>query len=67
MHGRYDMVCPLDNAVSLHNVWPDSQLNIIRDAGHSSSEPSIIDALVCATREMARRFRPNDPSDDASD
>ncbi|WP_101758899.1 prolyl aminopeptidase [Oceanicoccus sp. KOV_DT_Chl] len=67
VHGRYDMVCPLDNAVALHNVWPDSQLNIVRDAGHSSSEPSIIDALVRATRDMARRFRPEDEGDDASD
>ena len=67
VHGRYDMICTLDNAVSLHNVWPDSQLNIIRDAGHASSEPSITDALVRATRDMARRFRPDDEGDDASD
>ncbi len=58
VHGRYDMICTLDNAVALHNVWPDSQLNIIRDAGHASSEPSIVDALVRATRDMIRRFRP---------
>jgi proline iminopeptidase len=67
IHGRYDMICTLDNAVSLHNVWPDSQLNIIRDAGHASSEPSIADALVRATRDMAKRFRPHDEGDDASD
>ena len=67
VHGRYDMICTLDNAVSLHDVWPDSQLNIIRDAGHASSEPSITDALVRATRDMARRFRPDDEGDDASD
>ncbi|NIB39369.1 prolyl aminopeptidase [Pseudomaricurvus alkylphenolicus] len=56
VHGRYDMICPLDNAQALHQVWHDSQLHIIRDAGHSSREPSIIDALVRATRSMARRF-----------
>ncbi len=67
VHGRYDMVCPLDNAVSLHNVWPDSQLNIVRDAGHASSEPSITDALIRATRDMVRRFRPDDQDGDASD
>lgn len=67
VHGRYDMICTLDNAVSLHNAWPESQLNIIRDAGHASSEPGIVDALVRATRDMARRFRPEDNGDDASD
>ena len=50
------MICTLDNALSLHDVWPDSQLNIIRDAGHASSEIGIIDALVRATDDMAHRF-----------
>ncbi len=62
VHGRYDMVCPLDNAQSLHHVWHDSELHIIRDAGHASREPSIIDALVRATRSMARRFSDVNPS-----
>lgn len=67
VHGRYDMVCPLDNAVALNDVWPDSELYIVRDAGHSAAEPSIVDALVRATREMAKLFRPDDEGDDASD
>ncbi len=54
IHGRYDMVCPLDNAFTLHKAWPDSELQIIRDAGHSAHEPSIVDALVKATNDMAR-------------
>jgi len=53
IHGRYDMVCPLDNAFQLHRAWPDSELQIIRDAGHSSHEPSIVDALIKATNAMA--------------
>ncbi len=56
VHGRYDMVCPLDNAFDLHSAWPESQLNIVRDAGHSAMEPGIIDALIRATRNMANRF-----------
>lgn len=56
IHGRYDMVCPLDNALQLHHHWPDSELHIIRDAGHASKEPSIIDALVRATQDMARQL-----------
>ncbi|GLS25809.1 prolyl aminopeptidase [Marinibactrum halimedae] len=56
VHGRYDMICPLDNAMELHNQWMSSELNIIRDAGHASREPGIVDALVRATKEMARRY-----------
>jgi len=54
VHGRYDMVCTLDNAYKLHNAWERSELHIIRDAGHAASEPSITDALVNATNIMAR-------------
>lgn len=56
VHGRYDMVCPLDNAVSLNECWLDSELDIIRDAGHSASEPAIIDALIKACERMSERF-----------
>jgi len=56
VHGRYDMVCPLDNAFALHKAWPSSELHIVRDAGHSAAEPGIIDALVKATHDFARRL-----------
>ncbi len=55
IHGRYDMVCPLDNALSLHQAWPGSQLQIIRDAGHAASEPGITDALIRATDRLVDR------------
>ncbi|MFT5483249.1 MAG: proline iminopeptidase [Halieaceae bacterium] len=56
IHGRYDSVCPLDQAFELHRHWPDAQLNIIRDAGHAATEPGTTDALIRATNEMAQRF-----------
>ena len=56
VHGRYDMVCPLDNAWRLHNAWAVSELHIVRDAGHSGGESGNIDALVRATRTMAIRL-----------
>lgn len=56
VHGRFDMVCPLESAFALYRAWPGSQLFIIRDAGHAATEPSIIDALIRATRDMASRF-----------
>lgn len=57
VHGRYDMVCPLDNAVTLHERWDSSELYIIRDAGHSASEPGITDALIRATGDLARELK----------
>ena len=56
VHGRYDAICPLENAHSLHEAWPESQLHIIRDGGHSAFEPTIADALIRATRDIANRF-----------
>ncbi|MDM3871478.1 prolyl aminopeptidase [Porticoccus sp. W117] len=56
VHGRYDAVCPVDQAFALHRVWPQARLEIIRDAGHASSEPGTLDALVKATDEMANKL-----------
>lgn len=49
VHGRYDVVCPVQNAWDLHKVWPEAQLHIIPDAGHSAWEPGILDKLIEAT------------------
>ncbi|MDO8596833.1 MAG: prolyl aminopeptidase [Sulfuricaulis sp.] len=54
VHGRYDIVCPIENAWDLHRAWPEAQLEIIPDAGHSASEPGIVNALVRATTDMHR-------------
>jgi proline iminopeptidase len=56
VHGRYDVICPLDNAWALHHAWPNSELQIIRDAGHAASEVGITDALVRAANQIARRL-----------
>lgn len=63
VHGRYDVICPLDNAWALHQAWPNSELFIIRDAGHSAGEPGIVDALVRASNEMAQRLLGLEPED----
>ncbi len=49
VHGRYDVVCPLQNAWDLKAAWPEAELEIIADAGHSAFEPGHTDALVRAT------------------
>jgi len=53
VHGRYDVVCPLESAWELHKAWPQADFNIIANAGHSASEKGIIDALVKATHDMS--------------
>ncbi|HUS12488.1 MAG TPA: prolyl aminopeptidase [Pyrinomonadaceae bacterium] len=54
VQGRYDVVCPIISAWDLHRAWPEAQLKIVPDAGHSISEPGIIDALVEATDAFGR-------------
>ncbi|MCV6588236.1 MAG: prolyl aminopeptidase [Marinobacterium sp.] len=56
VHGRYDMVCPVKQALELHAVLPEAQLHIVRDAGHSSMEAGTIDNLVRATNDFACRL-----------
>lgn len=56
VHGRYDMICPIDQAFALHRAWPQARLEVVTDAGHAASEPGIARALVQATREMLERY-----------
>ncbi len=53
VQGRYDVVCPMVTSWELHKVWPRAEYLVIPDAGHSVSEPGIIDALVTATDRFA--------------
>jgi len=56
VHGRYDVVCPVDNAYELGQHWLSGQLQIIREAGHSAFEAGNTDALIKATRDTALRI-----------
>lgn len=53
VQGRYDMCCPVDSAWQLHRAWPEAELMIVPDAGHSAFEPGINRALVSATDKFA--------------
>ena len=52
VHGRYDMVCPIEQAYLLSEQLPLAQLEIVRDAGHSAFEPGITDRLIHATDQF---------------
>jgi len=57
VHGRYDVICPVDQAFELHEKWPNSQLKVIADAGHAVSEEGITKALVDSTNAMLRLIK----------
>ncbi len=53
VQGRYDVVCPLKSAWELSRAWPEADLQIIADSGHSALETGTRAALV----EAADRFK----------
>ena len=53
VQGRYDVVCPLKSAWELSRAWPEADLQIVADSGHSALETGTRAALV----EAADRFR----------
>ena len=53
VQGRYDVVCPMASAWELHRAWPEAEFIIVKEAGHSATEPGITAALVDATDRFA--------------
>jgi proline iminopeptidase len=53
VQGRYDVVCPVKSAWDLHRAWPEADLRIVPDAGHSAFEPGNTHELVSATDRFA--------------
>ena len=54
VQGRYDVVCPMRSAWDLHRAWPEADLRVVPDAGHSALEPGNTHELVSATDRFAR-------------
>jgi len=53
IHGRYDMVCQINQAFELAELWENASLQILPQAGHSGFESQTIDAFCKATDIMA--------------
>jgi proline iminopeptidase len=49
VQGRYDVVCPMETAWALHRAWPEADLRVVPDAGHSAMEEGTVHELVSAT------------------
>ncbi len=54
VHGRYDMVCPPEQAWLLHQALPNSRLHWVAASGHSTMEPAITQALVRSVKALSR-------------
>lgn len=55
VQGRYDVVCPARSAWDLHKAWPEADLKIVIDCGHSAFEAGTTSELVTATDKFAKR------------
>lgn len=55
IQGRYDVVCPMQTAHDLHQAFPEAELIVVPDAGHSAFEPAIASELVKATDRLANQ------------
>ncbi len=56
VQGRYDAICPMESAWELHGAWPESELVVVPDAGHSAAEQGITRALAEATDRFAEQL-----------
>jgi len=55
VQGRFDVVTPMDSAWALKTAWPEAKFDLVWDAGHASTEPGIVDALVRASDQVLER------------
>ena len=53
VQGRYDVICPMKSAWDLHCAWPEADLKVVPDAGHSAFEQGNIHELISATDRFA--------------
>ncbi len=54
VHGRYDVVCPVEQAYALHQSWSTAELIITPKSGHSATEDENVDALVRTTQNFVK-------------
>jgi proline iminopeptidase len=55
IHGRNDLVCPMEAAMKLRQALPGAEYIILPNAGHVAQGEEMIDALVSATDKFAEK------------
>ncbi|WP_081706175.1 prolyl aminopeptidase [Nocardia sp. CNY236] len=66
IHGRLDLGSPLDTAWQLTRAWPDAELQIIDDSGHTGS-PRMLAAILRGIDRFARVLQPHSSGPKPSD
>jgi proline iminopeptidase len=56
VHGRYDVICPIQTAYRLHLAWPEADYIVVPDGGHSAFDPAVQSRLIEAA-DQARNLR----------
>lgn len=56
IHGRQDLLCPLEAGMTLHQALPHADYVVLPNAGHIAQGEEMIDALVSATDRFARQY-----------
>jgi proline iminopeptidase len=57
IHGRQDLVCPIEAGMKLHQALPEADYIILPNAGHIAQGSEMIDALVSATDKFVNALR----------
>ena len=63
VHGRFDMVCPADQAQALADAWSGAQLSIVNASGHWTFEPGIAATLKRDAGRLLADIRTSGPRD----
>lgn len=56
VQGRYDIICPIQTANRLHQLWPEADYVVVPDGGHSAMDPPVQSRLIEAA-DHARQLK----------
>lgn len=56
IHGRSDLVCPIEAGYKLHNALPQSKFIVLPNSGHIAQGNEMIDALISATVDFQTKL-----------
>ncbi|MCB1682328.1 MAG: prolyl aminopeptidase [Rhodospirillales bacterium] len=52
IQGRYDIICPIQTAYKVHQLWPEADYVVVPDAGHSALDAPLRSRLIEATEAI---------------
>ena len=63
VHGRYDVICPAEQARLLADAWPQAALEIAPESGHRTFDPAMADLIHRASHRLRGRMDTADAAD----